>query len=270
MLSDTGAESKRRVRRKRANCLRGVLRRVCENLSTMEQAAIGIAASAFAAAGAFAWGAFAPPSQLFGRTVRSTQDPRTLALTFDDGPNPTVTPSLLDLLDRHEAKATFFLIGRYAAAEAALVREIAARGHTVGNHTQTHANLAFCWPANIERELRQCDEGIAEITGIKPFWMRPPFGARSPVLHRMVRQRGGAGVVMWSKWALDWRPQASAEVIRRLSKVRGGDVLLLHDGDHRIARGDRRHTVEALEYWLPRWKEAGLRFVTLDGWPKES
>jgi peptidoglycan-N-acetylglucosamine deacetylase len=236
----------------------------------MEQAAIGIAAVAFAAAGAFAWGAFAPASQLFGRTVRSTHDPRALALTFDDGPNPTVTPGLLDLLDRHEAKATFFLIGRCAAAEAALVREIAARGHAVGNHTQTHANLAFCSPANIERELGQCDEAIAEIMGRKPFWMRPPFGARSPLLHRIVRQRGGAGVVMWSKWARDWKPQPCAPVIHRLAKVRGGDVLLLHDGDHRIARGDRRHTLEALEYWLPRWQEAGLQFVTLDGLPKES
>lgn len=80
----------------------------------------------------------------------------------------------------------------------------------------------------------------------------------------MVRESGGAGVVMWSKWAWDWKPQESSAVIRRLARVTGGDILLLHDGDHRVLNGDRQHTVDALKHWLPKWKEAGLRFVTLD------
>ena len=231
---------------------------------------MGFGAAAFAAAGAFAWGAFAPGSQIFGRTIRFTGDARTLALTFDDGPNPGVTPGLLDLLERQDAKATFFLIGRYAAAEPALVREAAARGHVIGNHTQTHPNLAFRSPAGIQRELEQCNEAIAAILGKQPFWMRPPFGARNPALNSIVGKCGGAGVVMWSKWAMDWKPQPAAPVIRRLEKVRGGDIVLLHDGDHRTERGDRQHTVDALKYWLPRWKDAGLRFVTLDGLAKGS
>lgn len=235
----------------------------------MDQFAAGIAVAGCAGAGAFAWGAFAPWSQLFGRTIRFAHDPYALALTFDDGPNPSITPALLDLLDRHEARATFFLIGRYAAAEPSLVREIAARGHTIGNHTQTHPNLAFVSSANLNKELQECDDAIAGVLGRQPPWMRPPFGARSPILHSVVRQRGGAGVVMWSKWARDWTPQQSAPVIRRLARVRGGDILLLHDGDHRVPRGDRRHTVDALAHWLPRWKDTGLRFVTLDGLAKD-
>lgn len=234
------------------------------------EVAIALAAGALTASAGFAWGAFAPRSQLFGPTIRFTGDSRTLALTFDDGPNPSVTPGLLDLLDRRGAKATFFLIGRYAAAEPALAREIAARGHAIGNHTQTHPNLAFCSPAQVQQELARCDDAIAATIGRQPFRMRPPFGARSPVLNAIVRRRGGSGVVMWSKWARDWKPQPSAPVIQRLAHVRGGDIVLLHDGDHRLPRGDRRHTVAALEYWIPRWKDAGLRFVTLDALAKQA
>ncbi len=231
----------------------------------MNEIGLGIAAGACAFAGAFAWGAFAPWSQMFGRTVRFTNCADSLALTFDDGPNPAITPALLDLLDCHHAKATFFLIGRYAVAQPALVREIAACGHVIGNHTQTHPNLTFLSRARLDQELSQCDDSIGAIVGRQPEWMRPPFGARSPALNRIVRGRGCRGVVMWSKWARDWNAQPCAPVIRRLENVKGGDILLLHDGDHRDPRGDRRHTIDALAHWLPRWKDAGLHFVTLDG-----
>jgi peptidoglycan-N-acetylglucosamine deacetylase len=245
--------------------------RAWENLSAqMSGLSIVAAGGVLAASGAFCWGAFAPASQLFGPTVRYTSDPGALALTFDDGPNPAITPGLLDLLDRHEVKATFFLIGRHVAAVPDLAKEISARGHVVGNHTQTHPNLAFCSPAEVQRELDRCDEAIRAAIGRKPLWMRPPFGFRSPMLNGIVRQSGSAGVVMWSKWAWDWKPQESSAVIGRLASLKGGDILLLHDGDHRVLRGDRQHTVDALGHWLPRWKEAGLRFVTLDALPERA
>jgi peptidoglycan-N-acetylglucosamine deacetylase len=216
------------------------------------------------AVSAFSWGAFAPASQLFGRTIRRTGDASTLALTFDDGPNPTVTPGLLRLLERHNVKATFFLIGHRLGAAQDLAREIAARGHVIGNHTQTHRRLTFCSPSETKQELDRCDEAIAAAIGKEPRWMRPPFGFRSPMLDRIVRRRGGAGVVMWSKSAQDWKPRPASGVIRRLAEVKGGDILLLHDGDHRVPKGDRQHTADAVAHWLPRWKDAGLRFVTLD------
>ena len=94
--------------------------------------------------------------------------------------------------------------------------------------------------------------------------MRPPYGFRSPFLNGVVKHRHGAGVVMWSRLARDWKPQPAAAVTARLRRVHGGDIVLLHDGDHRVANGDRQHTVEALKYWIPRWKDAGLRMTTLD------
>lgn len=216
------------------------------------------------ASAAFAWGAAAPSSQLFGRTIRYTGRPSTIALTFDDGPNPAITPALLELLDRHGAKATFFLIGKWIRAAAPVAREIAARGHTIGNHTETHPALTFHSRAQIAIEIDRCDEAIESAIGRQPRWMRPPFGFRSPLLDGVVRKRGGAGVVMWSRLARDWNPQPAEPMIHRLRRVRGGDIVLLHDGDHRVLEGDRRHTVDALAYWLPRWKDAGLQFVTLD------
>jgi peptidoglycan/xylan/chitin deacetylase (PgdA/CDA1 family) len=216
-----------------------------------------------AAGGIFSWAAVAPSSQIFGPTVRRLGDPSSIALTFDDGPNPAITPRLLDLLDRHQARASFFLIGRRVRAFPDLANEIAKRSHAIGNHTETHAAFTFLSPRRIATEIDLCDEAIFEATGQKSRWMRPPYGYRSPLLGGIVRRRGGT-VVMWSAMARDWKPQTPARVIKHLCRVRGGDIVLLHDGDNRVVSGDRRHTLEALEYWLPRWKEAGLRCVRLD------
>ncbi len=218
----------------------------------------------FAAGGTFAWGAAAPSSQLFGSTIRHTGDASTIALTFDDGPNPAVTPSLLNLLDRYNVKATFFLVGEWVQAAQPIVKDIVAQGHAVGNHTYTHPALTLRSSRRISAELNRCDDAIEAATNAKPRWMRPPFGFRSPLLDGIVRRRGGVGVAMWSLWARDWRPQPAEPVIRRLRRVRGGDIVLLHDGDYCALNGDRAHMVAALEYWLPRWKDAGLHFVSLD------
>src|SRR5277367_6863079 len=99
-------------------------------------AAAGLGMSAYASVNA--------RSQLFGPTIRHTNHPRLLAITFDDGPNPAITPKLLDLLAKHNAKATFFLVGKFVEQCPALAKETIARGHLVGNHTQTHPNLFFC------------------------------------------------------------------------------------------------------------------------------
>src|SRR2546425_10940117 len=120
----------------------------------------GSAAALLAAGGITAYGAVYPRSQIFGPAIWCTNSPRKLALTFDDGPNPAITPKLLDLLDRYDAKATFFLIGRFVRECPDLVREIAARGHGIGNHTDTHPNLFWLAPSQITAELRLCQEAI--------------------------------------------------------------------------------------------------------------
>jgi peptidoglycan-N-acetylglucosamine deacetylase len=223
-----------------------------------------VAGGVSAASGMFAWGAVAPSSQLFGRTRRRLDDSSAMAITFDDGPNPTVTPKLLELLDRHKITATFFLIGKHVRATPVLAKEIVERGHAIGNHTETHPSLAFLSSEKIEDELKRCDHAIQSATQKKPMWMRPPYGYRNPLLDGIVRRRGGAGVAMWRVSAADWKTTSPEVVIRGLERARGGDIVLLHDGDYRRLEGDRQHVLRALEYWLPRWKDAGMRFANLD------
>jgi len=224
-----------------------------------------IAAGALATcSGVAAWGAFHPAAQLFGPTVRHTGSQSAVALTFDDGPNPALTPRLLDLLDEHRVRATFFLIGRHVRACPQLAAEIAARGHTLGNHTDTHPSLLWLSGRHTLGELQRCQEAIERAAGCRAAWMRPPYGFRGPQSDGAVRRAGLRGVVMWSVLAFDWKPQPAARVIRRLQRVRGGDIVVLHDGAPEALGADRKHVVGALQRWLPRWKQAGLEFVTLD------
>jgi peptidoglycan/xylan/chitin deacetylase (PgdA/CDA1 family) len=225
---------------------------------------------AAAAAGIAAWGAVAPWSELYGPTVRHTASSRKIALTFDDGPNPAVTPQLLELFERYSVHATFFLIGQFARACPDLVKDISARGHLIGNHSDTHANLFFRSRAGIHEEIARCQDAVAvALHADPPRWMRPPYGYRSPLLRGEIRAAGMRGVVMWSKICWDWKPQPPERLIERLSRVARpgqplGDIVVLHDGDHRALGGDRHHVVAALEHWLPRWRDAGLEFVTIE------
>jgi peptidoglycan/xylan/chitin deacetylase (PgdA/CDA1 family) len=229
-----------------------------------------------AAAGVAVYGAAYPRAQLFGSTVCRTNSSRHLALTFDDGPNPAITPKLLDLLDRYNAQATFFVVGRFVRECPQLVREIVARGHLVGNHTDSHPNLIYCGASETRNQLLRCDEAIATITGSAPKWFRPPYGVRTPWLGGVAREFSLL-VVMWTLIPGDWRVKPSDWLIERMNPIadrarhklatpsaRSGDVLCLHDGDHKHLNGDRTHTLAALEYWLPRWRDLGLKFVTIE------
>lgn len=243
-------------------------------------AAAGIAAGV---AGVAAWGAVSCTAQLFGPALCRTPNPTQIALTFDDGPNPAVTPQLLALLERRNVRATFFVVGRFSRACPELVREIAARGHVIGNHTETHPNLALASTLRVEDELVRCQGSIAcalAQTGnadTTPRWMRPPFGYRFPHVWRAARRIGLRGIVTWSLTAYDWKPQPPERLIARLARVTertknagkapssaGGEIILLHDGDYRGLGADRAHLLTALEHWLPRWHDAGFEFVTID------
>jgi peptidoglycan-N-acetylglucosamine deacetylase len=216
---------------------------------------------ALSASGLAAWGALHPASQLFGLTLRRLESG--CALTFDDGPNPEVTPRLLSLLDRHEVPATFFLLGKYVREHPELAREIAARNHRIGNHTDAHPSLLFMSPGQIRDQLNRCEDAIVSSTGRRSNYVRPPFGFRGPQFDSVARQAGFSRTVMWSVNAHDWKAQPVASVGRYLRRVGDGDIVLLHDGDHRRSNADRNHMLQALEYWLPRWKDAGLEFVSL-------
>lgn len=248
--------------------------------------------AAGACAGLAAWAAVAPSSQLFGPTLRRTPDPSRIALTFDDGPNPACTPELLKLLERYRVPATFFLVGRAARACPNLVREIADRGHDIGNHTETHANLTWLPAWRIADELEACQDSILRGLGFErgaaPILMRPPFGYRGPQLWSAIRRAGLRAVAMWSLTCYDWKPQPAERLVERLRRVvtrnrqvavagpgksgndlkekrkpAGGEIIVLHDGDARELLADRQHVLAALEYWLPRWRDAGFEFVTM-------
>jgi peptidoglycan/xylan/chitin deacetylase (PgdA/CDA1 family) len=236
------------------------------------------AAVAVAAAGLSAYAAVYPRAQLFGRTVCRTNSARKLAITFDDGPNPAITPKLLELLDRYKAKATFFLIGRYVRECPELVQETIARGHEVGNHTELHPNLFRLNPTKVRVELRLCHDAIRGVTGAPPKWFRPPFGMRNPWVIPAARELGYR-TVMWTLIPGDWQEKPAEWLIPRLQPIADhaqlklghgfgvaastGDVLCLHDGGHRDLNADRSRTLAALEHWLPRWRDLGLEFVTI-------
>jgi peptidoglycan/xylan/chitin deacetylase (PgdA/CDA1 family) len=241
---------------------------------------VSVPAAVIVTGGVAFYGAAFPRAQLFGRTICRTNGTSKLAITFDDGPNPAITPKLLDLLDRHDAKATFFLIGRFVRECPEIVREIVARGHVVGNHTDTHPNLLWLSRGKIERELFPCSDSIAQVLGKLPNWFRPPFGMRNPWVVSEA-EKLGCQTVMWTLIPGDWLEKPSERLIQRMQPIarhaqsiskngsspapRGtGDVLCLHDGSHRVLNADRTRTLKALEYWLPRWRDLGLEFVTMD------
>ena len=230
-------------------------------------------------AGITAYGAVDSRAQLFGPTVCRTRSAKQLALTFDDGPNPSITPQLLDLLANYNAKATFFLVGKFVRECPGLTKEIAARGHLLGNHTDTPPNLFFCGPDETKQQLLRCQQAIDGATWAAPHWFRPPFGFRSPWLID-IAQRQGLHTAMWTQLPGDWRAKPAEWLINRLKPIAveaqarpapgaqgratTGEVICLHDGNYHQQNGDRQRTIEALAYWLPRWRDLGLEFVTME------
>lgn len=235
--------------------------------------AIGLPVVGAAGLGLTLWGAVSPASQLFGPTVRrlpANESAKQIALTFDDGPNPSITPRLLALLERYNAKATFFVVGQFVRSCPEIIREIDARGHLLANHTDTHPHLALHTGARNTVELRRCEESVTSVlaagTGRAKLmkWMRPPFGFRGPQLYGAMREVGIERVAMWSKLCYDWKPQPGENIVRRLAKVGAGDIVLMHDGDFQAQNADREHVLFGLEHWLPRWRDAGMEFVTIE------
>jgi peptidoglycan/xylan/chitin deacetylase (PgdA/CDA1 family) len=176
-------------------------------------------------------GSLWPRSAWVGRNLRRLPASHgAVALTFDDGPDPEGTSRVLDLLERHGASASFFLVGRRAEAAPALVAEIAARGHAVENHSYGHSN-AFCLypPARAARDLARCQRILTELSGRAPRWFRAPAGLRNPWLDGVLR-RQGLRLASWTRRGFDTTTDDPAKVAARLRRdLAPGDVLLLHD-----------------------------------------
>jgi peptidoglycan/xylan/chitin deacetylase (PgdA/CDA1 family) len=210
-----------------------------------------------------------PTSQLYGPTIcRSRSGERKLALTYDDGPNPVHTPRLMKVLERYDAHATFFLIGKWAEREPELIRELHAAGHAIGNHTYTHPTMPLLNSAGVTEELARCRAAV-EVSGVEfsqvggEALMRPPYGRRRPGTLRAMRAAGYVPVT-WSVTCYDWRKSATErKIAHRAGRAIEGDVILLHDGSHLEPAGDRAASVAATEDTLRKFKDQGYEFVTV-------
>jgi peptidoglycan/xylan/chitin deacetylase (PgdA/CDA1 family) len=184
---------------------------------------------------------------------------RSVALTFDDGPDPEVTPRVLDLLEQHGARATFFVIGRRATRHASLLREMRRRGHDVANHTHRHpASFACRSPWGLWREVTDAQHAIADACGQAPRLFRAPMGLRSPLLDPVLAAEG-LTLVSWTRRGYDTVARRPARVLDRLtSGLAAGDILLLHDtAEGRDAEG-RPMVLAVLPALLERLAAAGL------------
>ncbi|HEU0306261.1 MAG TPA: polysaccharide deacetylase family protein [Lysobacter sp.] len=205
----------------------------------------------------FAWGTLKADSRLFSPVLRRlpTRDPR-VWLTIDDGPSAD-TASMLDLLDRHQARATFFVVGERARQRPDLVREIRRRGHTIGNHSQTHPQAWF-WalgPARMRAQVAGNQAELAAITGVAPRWFRAVVGMANPFVSAPLREHGLARVA-WSARGFDALAADPRAVVARIERdLAPGAIVLLHEG----ARHGRN--VEALALLLQRLDALGYRSV---------
>jgi peptidoglycan-N-acetylglucosamine deacetylase len=209
-----------------------------------------------------------PRSTLLGPNVRRLPDPCAargeIALTFDDGPDPEVTPRVLELLQARGAQATFFCIGSAASRHPDICREIADRGHRIENHSRHHyATFPFLGLGGIRAEIAAAQSLLTEIAGAPPRFFRPPAGLRNPLLDPVLHELGLA-LVSWTRRAYDTRrsdPQRAAR--RLLDGMAGGDILLLHDGHCARTRSGTPVVLEVLPRVLDAVERAGLRPVTL-------
>ncbi|MFC0007916.1 bifunctional polysaccharide deacetylase/glycosyltransferase family 2 protein [Micromonospora siamensis] len=190
---------------------------------------------------------------------------RTIALTFDDGPDPRWTPQVLDVLRRHHAHATFFVVGARVNAHPELVRRILAEGHELGSHSFTHADLGETPPWRAELELSLTRKAIAAATGREVTLFRPPFSSTVPAMTGLqydvlrAAARTGHVAVLADLDSDDWQRPGTPAIVEAATPQGGrGAVVLMHDGG-----GDRSQTVAALDRLLPRLTGQGYRFTTV-------
>ncbi len=217
-----------------------------------------VAGNHLALAGATMW----PQSALLGPVLRRLPEPGALVgLTLDDGPDPEVTPRVLDLLAASGATATFFCIAERARAQPTLVRRMVAAGHQVANHTLTHPrHFAFLAGRPLRREVVDAQSLLADLTGVAPRWFRAPMGFRGPTLDPVLA-RAGLDLASWTRRGYDTTRGDPATILRRLLAGTGpGDVLLLHDGNSALMADGRPVVLSVLPELL-----AGLRARRLSG-----
>ena len=207
------------------------------------------------------WLFFRPP---FGKNiVRLNTDQRIVALTYDDGPNPPYTERLLDVLAKHNVKATFFMIGNWIAKHPETVDRVIAEGHQIGNHTYSHPVLGFLPPFYVRRQIERTDDLIRQHGIVEEIVFRAPMLTRflpvAYVLAKLDRTHISCDV-----WSWDWTTQNPDKITKTvLKKIKPGSIIVLHDGKAENRKANRSGTIEATDRIITALKQDGYQFVRL-------
>ncbi len=186
-----------------------------------------------------------------------------MAITFDDGPNEPYTSQILDILDKYNVKATFFMVGRNVEKFPKTARKVAEAGHVIGNHTYNHRGPLLNTPLRAIGEIKRAEEAIKKATFTPLYLFRSPYGAANRELFRQAEKLGYI-ICQWSVNAGDWRGADPEKIKKRvLSGAENGTIILMHDGRNLAAGHDRTSTVAALPKIILSLQDKGYNFVTL-------
>ncbi len=219
--------------------------------------------------GVLTLGGLLPKAKILGPNIthlpQAAIAKRQIALTFDDGPDPIVTPQILDILDKHQAKATFFCIGHLAEQHPELIKRIVRQGHQVENHSYSHhTTFAFNGSKGISEEITRTQVVLTKLTGNTPQFFRPIAGIRNPLLDPVLSNLG-IRLVSWSHRSFDTRYKNPHEMLRRLKKgIAAGNIILLHDGNAARTHEGVALSVACLPGFLKSIADVGLTTVTLN------
>jgi peptidoglycan/xylan/chitin deacetylase (PgdA/CDA1 family) len=234
-------------------------------VSRLAAAARATALSISALGAAAYWTAFRPRSQIFGTFPYAAEtDEKVVALSFDDGPNEPYTSRLLDTLDEHEVKATFFQVGRCAQRFPSTTRRVVQSGHVLGNHSYSHSFSRYVKQPRQELEIIRSQEVFYSLTGVTPLLYRPPWLCHWPWVMGTLRQHGLQAVSGTFAHPLEiFQPAATTLTDSAARLAQPGAILIFHDG--REARGGLRdQTVAAIGPLIDRLSDRGYRFTTVD------
>lgn len=188
---------------------------------------------------------------------------RGIALTFDDGPNEPYTLQILDILHKHNIKATFFMVGRNVEIFPRTARRVTEAGHVIGNHTYSHRGQLLNTPLRAAKEIKKAEAAIKEATSTSLYLFRPPYGAANRWVLRQAEELGYV-ISQWSVNAGDWRGAGPGKIKKKvISEVEEGAIILMHDGRNLSAGHDRTSTVAALPEIIRSLKGKGYNFVTV-------
>jgi peptidoglycan/xylan/chitin deacetylase (PgdA/CDA1 family) len=241
--------------------------------SALTMGITALAAGTLSGGALLAYSVFASRCQFWAPVIRSLPQRDAVALTFDDGPHPEFTSRLLDILAEHRVTATFFVIGRFAREQPALLRRMIAEKHAIGNHSLDHDRFGInqrrpYW----RRQLAETQRIIADITGKPPLLFRPPMGFKTGHIAAAAREQR-LPIVGWSLRSLDTRPTTPDKLAQRvISRLGGHDILLMHDGlEPARAGASQQQTLDALPQILEGILAKSLRVVPLiDGLLQET